>query len=303
LRLRVLRGGRGHFWEQSTLARATRGGRLVSLGNSGPVSHPDHVLCLHDAHLFEMPEAFSPAYRLLHRSLRPILAHRAKALITVSRHASRGLAQHLGVPEDRFSVIPNAADHALRWPMCKAVPQRYGLKPGGYLLCVGNQSPNKNLAALVAAHAQAGPDVLPLALVGGSVPGLSEVSVGAGAQHLGRVPDGDLRGLYEGAAAFVFPSLNEGFGIPPLEAMELGVPVICAWAGAMPEVLGDAPMWFDPCDTDDMAAELRRFSELPDAARAEMRAKGKVVAARYRWAKSAEQLADLVGTKALRRAA
>lgn len=295
LNLRVIPGGDGHFWEQVTLARAARDGRLLSLGNAGPMLHPDHVVCLHDAHLFDMPEAFSKPYRLWHRTLRPVLARRARGLVTVSDHSACRLAHHLGVKATQFDIIPNSAEHVLQWPTSPDAPTRYGLQRGAYLLCVGNQSPNKNLDALIKAHATLGASVPPLALVGGDVPGVATVDTTRGsAVHLGRVPDTDLRGLYDGAAGFVFPSLNEGFGIPPLEAMELGVPVICARSGAMPDVLGDAPMWFDPRNGADMARAMGEFSKLSQPARAAMVVRGKTVAAQYRWHDSAARLLAVV---------
>ncbi|MEP3685490.1 MAG: glycosyltransferase [Sulfitobacter dubius] len=104
----------------------------------------------------------------------------------------------------------------------------------------------------------------------------------------GRVPDGDLRGLYEGASGFVFAALHEGFGIPPLEAMRLGVPVICARSGAMPEVLGDAPLWFNPREERDIARTMKRFVGIDSNARIEMIRAGQ----RYCWRKSALMLAE-----------
>ena len=89
----------------------------------------------------------------------------------------------------------------------------------------------------------------------------SQAAAGGRVIALGRVPDCDLCGLYEGASAFVFAALHEGFGIPPLEAMRLGVPVICARRGAMPEILGDAPLWFDPCEEGEIARALKVFSQ------------------------------------------
>lgn len=291
LRVRVVRGGAGHVWEQGALARAARGGILVSLGNAGPLLHSNHVLCLHDAHLFDIPQAFSRRYRLWHRALRPALARRARALITVSAHSAQALGQHLGIAATRFNIVPNSAQHVHDWASATDAPLRYGLDAGGYLLSVGTQSPNKNLAALIAAHAQAGPDVLPLALVGATVPGLAKAATGQGRVHqLGRVPDNDLRGLYEGAAGFVFPSLHEGFGIPPLEAMELGVPVICARSGAMPDVLGDAPLWFDPRDSVDMTRALQDFAQMSEGDSQKMIERGHRVASGYRWRDSALQL-------------
>ncbi|MEM8654408.1 MAG: glycosyltransferase family 1 protein [Pseudomonadota bacterium] len=296
LRVRVVRGGQGHLWEQGALARAAQGGTLLSLGNSGPLWHRDHVLCLHDANLYEIPEAFAFRYRVAHRLLRPRLARRARLLLTVSRHSAQALSHHLGVPAARFHILSNSAEHVLRWPARADVPAQYGLTSGGYLLTVGNQSPNKNVAALIAAHGQAGEAVPPLVCVGGAVSGVAATGLGRSSRVrlLGRVPDADLRGLYEGAAGFVFPSLYEGFGIPPLEAMQLGVPVLCARSGAMPEVLGQGPQWFDPRDETDMVAALQRFARLSQTDREAMRVMGRAVAAQYRWRGTAERLQGVV---------
>ena len=289
LQVRVVRGGRGHVWEQGALYRASCDGVLLSLGNSGPLRHRAQVLCLHDANLFDIPQAFSARYRAWHRVLRPVLARRAAALLTVSTHSAKALAHHLGVARERFDIVPNSAEHVLEWPTRPKVPARYGLRPGGYFLSVGNQSPNKNIARLVAAHAQAR-GVPPLALVGGGVPGVTYQAAGQGAHMLGRVPDADLRGRYEGAAGVGFPSLYEGFGIPPLEAMQLGVPVLCARSGAMPDVLGQGAMWVVPRDTADMTRTLESFSAMDSPHRMTRIEIGRAVAAKYRWSDSAARV-------------
>lgn len=295
IRTRVVPGGRGHLWEQGALYRASRAGVLVSLGNTGPLLHRAHVLCLHDANLFEIPQAFSRGYRAAHLVLRPRLARRAAALLTVSRFSAEALAWYLGLSAERFTIVPNSAEHVLRWPDDPAAPGRYGLVTGGYLLAVGNQSVNKNIGPLIEAHAgSCAPD---LVIVGGAVPGVAHKGTG-GAQArvhvLGRVPDADLRGLYAGAAGFVFPSLYEGFGIPPLEAAQLGVPVLCARSGAMPDVMGEAPLWFDPQDVNAMRAALDRFAQLPPPQRAAMIEKGLLRAQHFTWRDSALRLSEVI---------
>lgn len=279
-------GGRGHAWEQGALWRAARDAVLVSPGNAGPLRHRAQVLVLHDANLWEIPEAYGWRYRALHRALRPRLARRAAELVTVSRYSARQLAGVLGVAEARFSVVPNAAEHVLQVRSEPGFLARHGLVRGGYLLCVGNRSPNKNIARLVAAHERAG-DVPPLVVAGGVAPGLA---AGPAVQGLGRVTDGALRALYEGACGFVFPSLFEGFGIPPLEAMELGCPVLAARAGALPEVLGDAALWCDPLLVADMARGVRALAGMGADERARLVRVGRAQAARYRWAGSVEAL-------------
>lgn len=288
IELRHVPGGQGHVWEQGALRRAARNQLLLSPGNAGPLLHPQQVLVLHDANLWEIPEAYSRPYAWLHRALRPRLAHRVTGLVTVSRYSARQLSAILGVDEARFSIVPNAAEHVLRTTAKPGVLRRHGLTKNGYLLCVGNQSPNKNIGPLVAAHGAAG-DLPPLVVAGGAAPGLTEARPGA-VRALGRVCDGALRALYEGAAGFVFPSLHEGFGIPPLEAMELGCPVLAARAGAMPEVLGNAVLWCDPASVPDMARGLRALAGLSAAERTALVKAGRARASGYRWSRSLDLL-------------
>jgi glycosyltransferase involved in cell wall biosynthesis len=298
--LRVLTGGTGHFWEQTTLAWQTRRGILISLGNSGPLFHSAQILTLHDAHIWSMPENFRRRYRLLHRTMRPMLARRAARLITVSLHSAVELSSRMGLPVARFNVIGNGFDHILRVKPDPEALLRLGLRDRKYLLCIGNQSPNKNVARLLEAHQLAGPGIPPLVVAGGAAPGVADVSLtyeGSPTENvhiLGRVSDETLRSLYESAAGFVFPSLNEGFGIPPLEALALGTPVLASCSGALPEVLQEAAMYFDPRDVADMAATLCRFNALPAQKVEVMRARGFDQAERFTWAASAAALAGQI---------
>ncbi len=287
--LRVLPGFRGHLWEQTSLWQATRQVPLLSLGNSGPLLHRRQIVAFHDAHLWDIPEAYAWRYRLWHGALRGRLARRAVRRLTVSRHSARALAARLGLDPADFEIVPNAADHVLRARPDPGVCARYGLRPGAYLLTVGNASANKNLARLAAAHARIS-DAPPLVVVGGVAPGLRP---GAGASEVGafhpvgRVSDADLCNLMRHARGFVFPSLHEGFGIPPLEAMRLGTPVAAARSGALPDVLGEAPIWFDPEDVGDIARAISALlSQGPDVRRIAIR-KGHRQAAGFSWTESA----------------
>ena len=292
--LNALPGGRGHLWEQGALWRATRRGVLLGLGNSGPLAHRRQVLALHDTHLWDMPGAYTVRYRAWHRMLRPALAARAAALLAVSDHAATALAARLRVPRDRFVLVPNAAGHLRRVAPDPDALDRAGLTRGRYLLAVGNRSPNKNLVRLLAAHGLAG-DVPPLVIVGGRVPGIATSHLPGGrALSLGRVDDATLRALYEHATGLVFPSLHEGFGIPPLEAMSLDCPVAAARSGALPEVLGAAPIWFDPLDAKSMAGSLRALTALTTAERTRHVRLGRARAAAYDWDSSAATLVEIL---------
>lgn len=293
--IRVRQAGRlkGHAWEQVELAWLARGGPLVSLAGSGPYLHRRHILALHDANVFAHPEFFSPAYARWQRAIRPRLARAAASLVTVSEFSRRELARHCGVDAGKFAVLPNSAEHILGVRPDPTVLAQWGLRPGGYALTVGNQSPNKNIALAVQAFLQA------------QVPGAALVVAGDGAARvfapatltthpsvkvIGRVSDAQLRALYEHAAVLLFPSIYEGFGIPPLEALLLGCPVIASPNAAVPEVLGDAAEYFSGLD--DFAAKIARaLAAGPARAQAEG---ARRVAAKYSWRRSAAGLAQLL---------
>ncbi len=286
-----------------TLARAARGTRLISLCGSGSAMQVDQVLVIHDANIWDIPANFPAGYRWFHGAMRPFLARRVRQVATVSHAAAAALAPRLGIAVDRIAVVPNGAGHLAGTVPDRDALSRYGLTPGGYLLAVGNQSPNKNLARLAVAHARAAGSgsvrVPPLVIAGGMASGVMPAALEprAGLHVLGRVSDGALRALYDGATAFLWPPLSEGFGIPPLEAMALGVPVLSSRTSAMPEVLGDAPAWFDPHDTDDMAEAILSVLQLSEAERAGMVARGLERAGFWTWDKAALALRELVAAE------
>ncbi|WP_341485820.1 glycosyltransferase family 1 protein [Thioclava sp. GXIMD4215] len=291
--------GGGHIWEQTALARAARGGYLLNLTGSGPALHRDQLLVIHDANIWHVPDAFSRRYRGFHKTLRPVLARRARDLATVSQFSAQELAQVLDQPELRFRVIPNGADHLVPPRDCAAVMSALGLSKNGFFLAVGNLSPNKNLVRLAQAMAKLGYP-LPLVIAGAEASGLAKAGLPPELAHsgqvrfLGRVDDDTLAVLYANARAFLWPPLREGFGIPPLEAMRFGIPVLSSNSTAMPEVLAQAPIYFEPQDVEDIARAIAQFLALPTEARDAQVIAGYDRARRFSWDRSAKQLAELL---------
>lgn len=287
---------KGHAWEQIELALAARGGVLLNLISAGPLVHSRSILVMHDAAVFAHPEHFSRAYRTLHRFLRPRLARRARRLVTISEFSRRELARYCRVPESAFTIIPDSAEHILSVEPDASILARHGLTPGQYGLTVGNQTPNKNIALAIRAFVRAAPQGWRLAVAGG---GSDRIFAGGAVEdhpsvaRLGRVSDGELRALYENAGLFLFPSRYEGFGVPPLEAMALGCPVLSSDSSAMPEVLGDAALYFRSDDEGDCA---RAFGDvIRDRARTlPLKARGQDQAARYTWSAGADALTQLI---------
>ncbi len=287
-----------HLWEQAVLPWAARHGRLLSLAGSAPYWARRPAAMLHDAAVWDHPGAYTPAFVRWYRLLFARQARVARPLLTVSDFSRQRLAACLRVTPGRLQVVLNGADHLSTVQPDTTLLRQLGLQAGGYLLAVANANPTKNLEALVRAHAGLPARLrLPLVIVGGGNDRVFRGSAVADAAPAGagtvlRVgPQGDatLKALYGSAQALVFPSLYEGFGLPPLEAMGQGCPVLAARAASLPEVCGEAALYFDPHDDADITRAMGRL--LDDAAlRQQLQAAGLRQAARYSWAASARQL-------------
>lgn len=287
------RAGR-HLWEQTALAWTARHGRLLSLGGSGPVLHRRQIVIIHDAAVFRHPEHFRTGYAAFHRALNRILARQAR-LATVSDFSRRELASALNLSPASIAVAPNSADHLRNITPDPAVIKRLGLTTRPYFVALGNLTPNKNLAVAIRAVSRLADPAVRLVLIGDRPAVFDRFAFPADPRLIfaGRRSDAEITALLGGARALVFPSLYEGFGIPPLEAMTLGCPVIASDIPATREVCADAALYFDPADDAALAAHMAELISRPDVA---CRDVGLRRADRYAWSRSAEIIEDLLLT-------
>jgi glycosyltransferase involved in cell wall biosynthesis len=198
------------------------------------------ALAVHDVSFMTHPEWLGPRAREVLRRLVPASARRAGAVLALSRTAAGEIVDALGVPAERVRVVspaPEPVFHA-RPGADARVADRHGLRR--YCLAVGDLGPRKNLATLAAAVRRLGNPDLRLALAGREARGSREVLGDARVTWLGRVDDESLADLYAAAAVTAFPSLHEGFGLPAVEALACGSPLVVSDRGALPEVVGDA---------------------------------------------------------------
>lgn len=276
---------RGHAWEQLELAAHSRDGVLLSFGNTGPLRHSRQIVTIHDASVFRHPEAYTFAFRTWYQFLLPRLARRAVSVLTDSDFSSSELSECLDIAPGRVRVVRLGGEHMLAVTPDSSILARHELEGRPYILVSGNRSPHKNLAVVAAAVELLPSQTFDVVVVGAHNPAVLRGVAQAwptNTRWLGYVPDAQLRALYEHAACFVYPSLYEGFGLPPLEAMTCGCPVLLSRAAALPEVGGEAVRYFDPRSPDALARELDEVMGSPDL-RTELRHRGLERAMEFSW--------------------
>ncbi|MCB1721524.1 MAG: glycosyltransferase family 4 protein, partial [Alphaproteobacteria bacterium] len=283
----------GHAWEQWELYCAARDGILLSLTNSGSVLHPRQMVVIHDGAPYRMPGDFSFAYRTFHRILGCLLAWRSR-VATVSEFSRGDLAAVLGISAEAIPVIYNGHEHILRCAPDEGIIEKLELKERPYFLFVGSPVPRKNLdMAIRAFHALEREDAA-FVIVGALNAKVFGKRAQMQAQNVilpGRLTDEEIVALYRHAQALVFPSLYEGFGIPPLEAMVQGCPVLASDIPPMREVCGDSALYFDSRDPAQCARHMQKFLDNPSA-REDLIRKGAARYPAFSWKTSAGKILD-----------
>lgn len=299
IRLKTVGMFKGNLWEQVDLFFAARGQLLFSPANIGPFAYANQIATLHDASIYAVPAAYSWSFRFKYRFVFEQLAHRAKNLLTVSNFSKRELARYLGTPPERFTVIHNGSEHIESIQPDATVLSTHKLTPGEYFLMVGSQSAHKNMAAVLAAWQQL-QQPIPLVVAGGNFKNVFQATTDTplpeNIKKIGYITDQELKALYQHARGFIFPSIYEGFGLPILEAMRCGCPVICSNQASMPEVAGDAALYFDPHRPDSICQSIQDFIASPEL-QTSLRKRGLLQAEKFTWQQAAaETLKILTGT-------
>jgi glycosyltransferase involved in cell wall biosynthesis len=301
------------LWEQAVLPWSARGGRglridvLHSPHHTTPLVRPRpdcaRVVTFHDLTFFLLPERYPMTRRLYFQTMTRLSARVADAVIVPSEAVRGDVVHVLGVPQERLFVIPEAAGSAFH-PQdavaIEAVRRRYGLE-GPFLLSVGSLEPGKNRERLLQAFARLRARGLQHTLVvagqrawryEGEAPLARRLGLADSARFLGHVPQADLPALYSAADLFVFPSLYEGFGLPALEALACGTPVVASNVSALPEVVGDAALQVSPLDVEELADAVERLLR-DDRLRSDLRERGLERAAQFSWEKAARQTVEV----------
>ncbi|MCB0404609.1 MAG: glycosyltransferase family 4 protein [Bdellovibrionales bacterium] len=283
----------GHAWEQFVLPQKVTGELLWSPANTGPLSVPSQVLTLHDLSFLDYPRGYTKAFLSWYRWLIPRLVRGVRHVITVSNFSKQRIETVFGIPSAKISVIPEAAGPLFRpcgeSELEAALARHQLFRP--YVLCLGGDSRRKNFATVAKIWpgiSQKFKDV-DLVVIGSPAslyrknrrPKLPHLKV------LPHVPDADLPALYQGARCFLYPSLYEGFGLPILEAMACGTPVVASNNTALPETGGEAALWVPPLDTEKLSQALCELLQ-SSILRRELQEKGLHRASQFSWDTVAE---------------
>lgn len=284
--------GKSHIWEQLYLPlfclRYTNS-TLLNFTGIGPICVSNKIITIHDLAFLVEPSWYSKSYATIYKWLSPISAKTSRYILTVSEFSKSEIIKYLAVNEDKIHVIYNAVSDSFIPSIDK--------KRNDYILAVSTLDPRKNFNRLVEAydlwHENA---MVKLCVVGGQNSIYSDIKCKESSMvdWLGRVDDGQLISLYQNALCFIYPSLYEGFGLPPLEAMACGTPVIVSDIPPHHEVCGEAAIYVNPHDTNSIREALKQI--MNKNKRDDMSQRGLLQTQKFSWGKSAERLMDIIAS-------
>jgi glycosyltransferase involved in cell wall biosynthesis len=290
--IRQTKFGSGHAWDQFVLPWYETSG-VLSLGNFGPVLAQNHIVCIHDANTFIEPESYSRAFGLAYRTLLPLIGKRAGKVATVSQFSADMLVKYGVCRREKIFIAPNGHEHALQWDARRAEIPLLKLLKRPYVLLLGSSAKHKNVDVILDQARGLDAAGIDIVVVGAASSIFSAKVSNVQSRNIhstGYVGDDDLAALYEGALCLAFPS-KRGFGIPPLEAMARGCPVISSNAASLVEVGGDAVAYVDPDHGDGWRDAIIGLAGNQDL-RATMAAQGRKRAALFSWKRSAQLYLD-----------
>ncbi len=278
----------GHFWEQFELPVLTRGGTLLNLCNLTTLLKADQFVFIHDAQPFAIPGAFQPWLRAWYQINYRLGARRARRVLVNSHFTRNELQKYIELHQEKANVCHLGCDHINR--VDAEISERTQIDQP-FFLAFAAANPNKNFRLIIHAMRHMG-EAAPLLVVVGDPANRIFANARLPAEraiHLGRVSDGELAHLLNQAAALIYPSIYEGFGLPPLEAMALGCPVIVSDQGALPEVVDDAGLY---CGTKSERSLANNIRAIQNSAliKTGLQKRGRERAAEFTWSNCARSL-------------
>ena len=295
LEIKIIGDKTGHLWEQIDLPKYLEQNNsplLLNLANTAPLFYKNKIVTIHDIAYERFPESFDWKFRLVYKLLIPKIIKSSKHIFTVSEFSKSELIEFYKTKDSDISVVYNAVNKIF-----KSVEKPFKYK---YILAVSSLNYQKNFHSLIKAFNLLEDKNIKLYLVGGlnknfaGLELLKDIENNKNIIFQGRVNDDELIKLYSNAKCFVFPSLYEGFGIPPLEAQACGCPVVCSNVASLPEVGGeDSVVYCDPYNIEDIKEKIELVLG-DDKLQKELIQKGFENIKRFSWEKSAQKIINII---------
>lgn len=297
-------GIKGQMWEQIVLPKIVKDNFLFSPNYSGPISLTKQIMTIHDLAPIDYPKNLRKRYVIWYRILIPTLASRCDGILTVSEFTKNKIINNLKIDEKKIKIIHNGVEDRFfkRKYESELIQKFFNLDiPPKYLLYVGSIQPRKNLKRLIQAWEKIEskiPNDVWLLLVGEK--GKNNVfddfrlrNLPSRVKHIGFVPDDILPLIYSHSIGFIFVSLYEGFGLPVLEAMASGSPVIASNNTALPEIVGDAGLLVNPLSIEEISASITSLIYDKNL-RERLSEKGVIQATRFKWERTIKEISSFI---------
>lgn len=286
----------GHFWEQTELPFYVKNSILINLCNAGPILKRNQATVIHDMAVFAYSLNFSFIFKIWYKILISLQGKFSRQIITVSNFSKEELIKYLSIDKQKINVIYEGKEHFINKNVNTSILNKYELDLKPYIFAVSSLNPNKNFKAIVEATKLLETEELNIVIAGGTDPKVfsgNGITLPGNVKYLGYISDEELKALYESAFCFIYPSFYEGFGLPPLEAMSVGCPVIASDRASLPEVIGDAALYCDPSDPKTIANKIETLIRNNNL-RNELIDKGRMQSEKYSWGDTAQKIVNIV---------
>lgn len=288
-----------HLWEQISLPRYLKrigSPLLISFTGCGPLNYSNQIMTIHDVSHERYPEWFSKNYYRFYHYMMPRIGKKAHAVLTVSEFSKKEIVDTLGINSEKIHVVHSNVPFHNKPSKEEVLSFTRNPEAERYILAVSSMDPRKNFVRLVEAFDKIKDKSVKLYIIGMSfkafnTPDLQKL-IGENVHLPGYIPDEKLQTMYQNALLSVYPSLYEGFGLPPLESMTYGCPVINSDIPALREVSQDAALYVDPYNVDDITQKIEQLL-VDEPLRKELQEKGLQQIKKYSWDKSAKQVYEL----------
>lgn len=288
-----------HLWEQISLPRYLKrigSPLLISFTGCGPLNYSNQIMTIHDVSHERYPEWFSKNYYRFYHYMMPRIGKKAHAVLTVSEFSKKEIVDTLGINAEKIHVVHSNVPFHNKPSKEEILSFTRNPEAERYILAVSSMDPRKNFIRLVEAFDKIKDKSVKLYIIGMSfkafnTPDLQKL-IGENVHLPGYIPDEKLQTMYQNALLSVYPSLYEGFGLPPLESMTYGCPAINSDIPALREVSQDAALYVDPYNVDDITQKIEQLL-VDEPLRKELQEKGLLQIKKYSWDKSAKQVYEL----------